>query len=76
MYNSLISLFTPLAGAVRRTPPDATNAAGGLFLIVSFITNRTNFYIDGLNIYRRIRDYDEKTSNNYRWLIYRGLCEN
>ncbi|MGU9951911.1 MAG: NYN domain-containing protein [Gammaproteobacteria bacterium WSBS_2016_MAG_OTU1] len=37
--------------------------------------NRANFYIDGLNIYHRIRDYDRKTNKNYRWLNYRSLCE-
>ncbi len=55
-----IILLSPLAGAVRKQPPDATTAAGGFFLMESFMTNRTNFYIDGFNIYHRIRDYDKK----------------
>ena len=36
---------------------------------------RCNFYIDGFNIYHRLRDYHEATGKNYRWLDYRKLCQ-
>ena len=36
---------------------------------------RANFYIDGFNIYYRIREYHQKTGRNFRWLNYRSLCE-
>ena len=36
---------------------------------------RVNFYIDGLNVYHRIRDYLKVTGVDYRWLDYRRVCE-
>ena len=36
---------------------------------------RVGFYIDGLNVYHRIREYHRATGINCRWLDYRGLCE-
>ena len=36
---------------------------------------RTNFYIDGFNVYYRIAEHDKKSGKNYRWLNYRKLLE-
>jgi len=36
---------------------------------------RVNFYIDGMNVYHRIRKHWKSTGRDYRWLDYRRLCE-
>lgn len=35
---------------------------------------RVNFYIDGLNVYWRLKDYFRSTGENYQWLDYFKLC--
>jgi uncharacterized LabA/DUF88 family protein len=37
--------------------------------------SRVSFYIDGFNIYHRIKDYQRKTSMAYNWLDYKSLCQ-
>lgn len=39
------------------------------------ISSICNFYIDGFNIYHRIREYRERGGEDFRWLDYRSLCE-
>jgi uncharacterized LabA/DUF88 family protein len=34
---------------------------------------RVSFYIDGFNIYHRLRDYQNKTNISYKWLNYKSL---
>ncbi|MBU4293815.1 MAG: hypothetical protein KJ770_07175 [Actinobacteria bacterium] len=36
---------------------------------------KLNFYIDGFNVYHKIRDYQYKTGKCYKWLNYRKLFE-
>ena len=35
---------------------------------------RISFYIDGFNIYHRLKDYQQKTKTSYKWLDYKSLC--
>jgi uncharacterized LabA/DUF88 family protein len=35
---------------------------------------RVSFYIDGFNIYHRLKDYQRKTGKIYNWLDYKKLC--
>ncbi|GBR73623.1 hypothetical protein NO1_0965 [Candidatus Termititenax aidoneus] len=35
---------------------------------------RVSFYIDGFNIYHRLKDYQRKTGKVYNWLDYKKLC--
>ena len=36
---------------------------------------RVSFYIDGFNIYHRIKEYQRKTGKVYNWLDYKKLCQ-
>jgi len=37
--------------------------------------SRVSFYIDGFNIYHRIKDYKKAKDICYNWLDYKSLCE-
>ena len=53
-------------------------AARGLFLRDYIMPNspiRTNFYIDGFNVYHRIQEYLQMTGIDYRWLNYRTMLQ-
>ena len=36
---------------------------------------RVNFYIDGFNLYHRLREFLDATGLDYRWLDCRALCQ-
>jgi uncharacterized LabA/DUF88 family protein len=35
---------------------------------------RVSFYIDGFNVYHRLKGYQKKTGKCYNWLDYKSLC--
>jgi uncharacterized LabA/DUF88 family protein len=39
----------------------------------TLMTTRVNFYIDGFNVYFRLKEYKEKTGICYNWLDYKSL---
>lgn len=36
--------------------------------------SRVSFYVDGFNIYHRLKDYQKRTGVCYNWLDYKSLC--
>jgi uncharacterized LabA/DUF88 family protein len=39
------------------------------------MNSRVSFYIDGFNIYHRLKDFQQKTDVCYKWLNYKSLCQ-
>ena len=57
----------------RKAPRGGRKSASrGIFFAMP---KRVNFYIDGFNLYHRLREFLDATGLDYRWLDYRALCK-
>ena len=53
-------------------PPWVRKLRPGVFFMEK---QRVSFYIDGFNVYHRIKEYYEKTGICYKWLNYKSLFQ-